>query len=282
MVRFYTLPPPQVKYPYIFVTMLNYQELYRRDFEHAIVDSGVEFFFHKRKYKDYPRTYLEKYKVIARALGRTFGDSVWVTIPDYPDDYEPGQCFENGMDNVDKSLRNVEEFITIDGVEWLPVIQSRFENAFSFIESCERLKDLIKDFPRVAIGTVCKSRKVKWIRYCIATARSYFPRSWIHAFGLTLRALSALGSQAVESYRSWTYRTLAKFSFDSRAWDYGNLRWYDKLVRDSWRKYALEFYPKTPAKYCASDRAKIAYFLAYLKRISELTGEDLLSLAEVL
>ena len=52
-------------------------------------------------------------------------------------------------------------------------------------------------------------------------------------------------------------------------------------MADSWRKHAVVIYAKLPATLSSNDRAKIAYFLAYLRRISELVGEDLVSLANV-
>ena len=267
VVRFYTLPPRVIKYPFLFTTMLRWRELLYRDFEHAIVDAGVEYFFLDRKLRDYPRHYLIEYERRARLLGKLFGDRVWVVIPDYPDDLVPGLTYENGMDNVDKTLRNVERFIQVDGVEWLPVIQSRYENTFSFLESCERLRELIGDYPRVAIGTVCKARKLAWITYCLSSARAFFPHSLIHAFGLTLAALGKLERGTINS-------------FDSMAWSYGKMRLYDKVVGDSWRKMAVEIYEKLPATWPSSTRAQVSYFLAYLKRISELTGEDIVSLAD--
>jgi len=273
--RFYTLPPRVIKYPYLFTTMLRWRELLDRDFEHAIVDAGVEYFFLVRKLRDYPRHYLIEYERRARLLGKLFGDRVWVAIPDYPDDYQPGLTHENGMDNVDKTLRNVARFVQIDGVAWIPVIQSRYMNTFSFLESCERLREIVGDYPRVGIGTVCKARKVSWIAYCLKTARAHFYNSWIHAFGLTLTALRKLGGDTINS-------------FDSMAWD-----WYrswavkypldpnrSKFTGKNWRIEAPRIYAKLPSRWPSSTRAQAAYFLAYLKRISELTGEDIVSLAD--
>ena len=260
--RFYTKPPETVEWPWLFTTMLDWKYIVGKDFEYAIVDSGVEYFFHRQGLRDYPRHYLMKYRERAKLLGKLFGDRVWVVTPDYPDDYVPGLTYEGGMDNVDKTLRNIKQFISIDGVAWLPVIQSRYMNTFSFLESCERLREIIGDYPRVAVGTVCKALKHTWILYCIKTARAYFPHSWIHAFGLTLKVLKMMRSRVM------------RISFDSMAWDYGELRHYDRAVGDSWRRKAPEIYAKLPARWPSSLRAKTAYFMAYVERISEITGHD--------
>jgi hypothetical protein len=89
---------------------------------------------------------------------------------------------------------------------WLPVIQSRYLNRFSFLESAKKLYDLIGDYPQIAIGTVCKCRKLDFIIYCCRVARKIFPKSWIHAFGLTLTALPKV-AHLIDSYDSlaWTF-----------------------------------------------------------------------------
>jgi len=232
---FFTCPPRGVEYPFLFVPMHRYKLLFRCRWAHAIVDSGVELFFFTRKMKDYPRSYLNSYKVMARNLSSFFGDRIWVSIPDYPDDYQPSLCWDGEMDNVDKTLRNIENFISIDGVNWLPVIQSRHENTFSFIESCYRVKEIIGNYPRVGIGTVCKARILRWIVWCCKYARNEFKDSWIHAFGLTLSAFRHVKN--------------VLDSFDSMAWKF----------------------PRRRGRGTADTKEKqIEYFTAYLKRLEEI------------
>jgi hypothetical protein len=198
--RFYTFPPSGVQYPYLLVNPRNYRVLFERRFKHAILDCGVELFKHNPNLRDYPRGFLERWKWTARQLTEVFGDRLWVTIPDYPDDYNPGQF----GDNVEKTLRNIEEFIAVDGVNWLPVIQSRCLDRFSFLESCTRVRELIGSYPRVAVGTVCKTNRLGFIRYCCRVARRCFPKAHIHAFGLTLRALPAVAG-VLNSFDSLSY-----------------------------------------------------------------------------
>jgi hypothetical protein len=195
MLRFYTFPPSGVQYPYLLVNPRNYRVLFERRFKHAILDCGVELFKHNPSLKDYPRGFLERWKWIARQLTEVFGDRLWVTIPDYPDDYNPGQF----GDNVEKTLRNIEEFIAVDGVNWLPVIQSRCLDRLSFLESCTRVRELIGSYPRVAVGTVCKTNSLSFIEYCCKMVKRHFPNSHIHAFGLTLKALP----KVARSITSW-------------------------------------------------------------------------------
>jgi hypothetical protein len=184
--RFYTLPPSGVDWPFLLVNPNNYKVLFKRKFKHAILDCGVERFSKNPELKDYPKSFLENWKWKAKQLTEIFGDKIWVTIPDYPEDYHPGQF----GDNISKTLRNIEDFIKVDGVNWLPSIQSRYLDRLSFLESCQRVKETIGDYPQVAIGTVCKTNKLSFIEYCCKVARKFFPKSHVHAFGLTLRGFT--------------------------------------------------------------------------------------------
>jgi hypothetical protein len=178
----------------------NYKILFKTRFEHAILDCGVELFKSNPSLKDYPQSFLEHWKRKAKQLTEIFGDKLWVTIPDYPDDFNPGQF----GDNVAKTLQNIRDFIAIDSVNWLPSIQSRYLNRFSFLESCEAVRDLIGDYPRVAIGTVCKTNKISFIEYCCKATKLYFPNNHIHAFGLTLKALPKV-TKTITSWDSIAY-----------------------------------------------------------------------------
>ena len=251
MIRFYTLPPNGVEYPYLLVNPRTYRQLFKRKFIHAILDCGVEIFrFSDRT--EYPKSFLKNWKYKAKYLTEIFGDRLWVTIPDYPDDL--ARQF-NGI-NVEKTLRNVEEFISFDGVNWLVPLQSQFLNPLSFFESCQKTKELIGDYPYIAIGTVCKTNKLKFIEYCCKVARKFFPKSHIHAFGLTLRALPRVirtlssWDSSVPNQRMKLWRRQLLDSFDSLAYTF-NINGYGNLRAKN-----------------MSERIK--YFHAYIKRINEI------------
>lgn len=207
--RFYTLPPSRdIYHPWLFVTFMNRKELLLRNFEHSIMDCNVGLFFHHKQLYEYPSGFLDEYKKEAKILGELFGDKIMVSIPDYPADYVvDGKQTPSAYDNVARTLRNIRKFIKYDGVNWLPVIQSNLNDPLSFINSCILMKDIIGgDYPRIAIGTVCKSRNREWIKHCCWCARAYFPKSWIHAFGLTLDALPFVKDH-IDSWDSmaWTF-----------------------------------------------------------------------------
>jgi len=196
------------------------------------MDSGVLIFVDP-KIKDYPKRFLKMYPCRAKTLTEIFKDRLWVTIPDLPDDYNPGQF----GDNVEKTLERIEEFLAFEGVNWLPVIQSRYLNRFSFLESCKRTRDIIGNYPRVAIGTVCKCRNLDFIEYCCVTARRFFPKSWIHAFGLTLHALPRIVGVIN--------------SFDSLAYSF----------------------PRNPGGHsCKNQAERVQFFHAYIDRVNQILG----------
>lgn len=247
--RFYSLPPRNVQYPYLLVNMHNWKELWKRSFEHAILDCGVEIFKKHKNLKDYPKSFLWRYTQRAEIVSNKFHGKVWVTIPDYPDDICPGMF----GDNIERTLRNIEEFIKYEGVEWLPVLQTQYLNLLRFYEACNRLHSLIGDYPRVAIGTVCKTRRHSFIVECCRIARKVFPESWIHGFGLTLDVLPKV----------------AKYinSFDSLAC------YFPRTSFKEWSAATgLKPFPNVSPNSSRSEVARF-FFEAYLKRLEEIKSQ---------
>ena len=240
--RFYTLPPADISWPYLLVNPGNYKILFKRRFKHAILDCGVEYFTRNPKAKDYPNKFLEEWRFRARQLTEIFGDKIWITIPDYPDDLNRGQF----GDNVSKTLRNIEEFISIDGVNWLISIQSKFLNRLSFLECANSIRKLVGSYPLIAIGTVCKTNKLDFIYYCCQAARKLFPKSNIHAFGLTLTALPKVKALI----NSW----------DSLAWTFTRGRRVDSEGRKMAR--------------AINKKERIRFFNNYLNRIKNVLDFD--------
>lgn len=219
---------PPVKYPYAFTHINNYRWFLKNShrFEHGLLDCGVEIFWHQH---EYPDGFMKVYKNKAKVLTEIFRDRMWITIPDYCDDYK------HVPNNVEKTLRNVKDFIS-DDVNWLPVVQSRYMDRFGYFESLEKTKEIIgDDYPRVAIGTVCKTRNLRFIIDCCKATRNVFRKSWIHAFGLTLHALPK-----VKEYIN---------SFDSSAYTF----------------------PRHSGEHsCKNMRERIQYFNAFHQRVNEI------------
>jgi len=201
LVRFYTLPPNGVNHEFICVNPKSVKQLYKRQFSHAICDSGVHYFYSNPFAIDYPPGYLEEYMKLSRELFSLFGERISIVIPDYPDDYYPGQF----RDNVKKTLRNIKIFREAEDLPWVPTIQAKFKDIKTFELCCREISE-IDDFETVAIGTVCKVRNVNFIIKCCKMARKYFPNSWIHAFGPPLNAIPYI-KYYIDSFDStaWTF-----------------------------------------------------------------------------
>lgn len=236
--HFYTNPqrlkPPV---PYIMPNILqsfDWQKWLDNDWcKHVILDSAVESIFMIRKLKDYPVWYWKKFgEEVRKAKNKP---DVWVTIPDYPDDYGPGMTHEKGLDNVDKTFLNIEKYINIPGVNWLPVIQSTFLNRKRFTEACQLMQKYKPE--QVGIGTVCKTNDLKFIHYCLRKARKYFPGLWIHAFGLTLRAVP-FARHYIQSGDSSSHVTWLRWERRERGWN--NAPNITTLAYDAFQKRAEE------------------------------------------
>lgn len=230
--RFYTTPTHGIKWPYIMANFNNSWHLAKRKYEHGILDCGIEIFQHV---SEYPKGYLRKYAARALQLSKARGiDKVWAVIPDYCDDLSPGLT----GDNVERTLGNIEYFLTeynTHQVNWVPALQAKLHDRLSFTRSVSGLQKLWSSPPRIAIGTVCKSRNLKFIEWCMRYARSHFPKAWIHAFGLTLSALP----RVVGLLDSW----------DSAAWT-----WPRRPLSEGFRQ--------------ASTKAeKVQYFHNYIEAI---------------
>lgn len=230
MVRFYTLPPNGVDHEFICVNPKSVKQLYKRQFTHAICDSGVHYFYSNPNANNYPPGYLEEYMKLSKKLVSIFGKRISMIVPDYPDDYYPGQ-FGN---NVKKTLSNLKIFSETEDLPWIPTIQARFKDMKSFEHCCKEIRK-IDDFETVAIGTVCKVRNIKFIVKCCKMARKYFPDSWIHAFGPPLNAIGR-----IKYYID---------SFDSTAWTFPR---------------------KANNSSCKTAKERRRYFLEYISRLSEI------------
>jgi len=202
---------------------------------HAIIDSAVEKIFLFGKQQEYPPQYWIRFqKVLAKARNDS---RVWVVIPDYPDDYVAGLTYEGGLDNVDKTFRNIRKWIDYPDITWLPVIQSRYLDRQRFVEACKIMREEFNP-PRLGIGTVCKTNNLPFIRFCLETARQYFPNAWIHAFGLTLRALPH-ARHYIDSCDSSSHIVWLRWEHRDRGWSPTDPRLADKAA-DAWLKRAQE------------------------------------------
>jgi hypothetical protein len=247
MTRFYTSPPRNSGYPFFMLNPKLVKRLHKEPFEHAILDCGIEI-FGRKDVVEYPDDFMAKWKTQARDLTDEFGDRLWVTVPDYCDDLRPGAV----KDNHRKTIKRIEEFISVDGVNWLISLQGRYYDYFSFYEAIQLTHDAVGRYPRIAIGTVCKSKRKQHIVQILRAARAHFPDSHIHAFGLTL------------SYLPDVKNTIN--SFDSMAWCFPRTK-FRKWDNETGYKPLLNTAP-----YGESEKHTF-FFNAYMKRVNEILSD---------
>lgn len=245
------MPPREKPHPFLMANPKTIKELEKREFEHAILDCGVEFFKVNPLVKEYPDYFLESWKLIARKYTDIFGEKLWVTIPDYPDDYHPGQF----GDNTKKTLNNIEEFISLDGVNWVATIQAKYQNNLQFYDAIHQFKDLVGQYPRIAIGTVCKSKNHNYMVQCLRGARTHFKNSYIHAFGLTLSIIPKIINDNLID------------SFDSMAWCYPR-----KKFKEWCETTGLKPFPNTSP--LTNGYSNVFFWDSYIKRLKELKVID--------
>ncbi len=238
LLRYYVHPKrlkPPIDYimPSVVCPSNFYSWLKKGYCKHVIIDSSVETIFLINKLKEYPLWY---WKLFNKRLNYARNnEAIWVTIPDYPDDYQEGLTYEDGLDNVDKTFKNIRTYYHTSDVNWLPVIQSKFLDRQRFIESLEMMKDIDTHPKRLGIGTVCKTRDLNFIKYCLQKTREYFPDAWIHAFGVTLQAIP-FARFYVNSVDSSSHVTWARWEWRDRGWDGPDI----SKAHEAWVKRAVE------------------------------------------
>jgi len=189
-------------WPYKVIPMhLVLKDVFPKDFEHLIVDSGVNKFFKYECRKEYPEWYLKAYPKVARQLTREYGDSVWIVVPDYPDDYRPNRI----PNNAELTLKNIIKFLSeYPDVNWLPVIQARWGEHGDFRRALLKYREVLGNPKRIAIGTLCTTAKLDYALYCCRMARKFFPNSWIHVFGPRITWLKHI-KHYINSFDSTAY-----------------------------------------------------------------------------
>jgi len=214
MVRFYTTPPTEIPYPYVLINArnpaLDYIIANRKFIRAIIIDSGVEM-FRDPKIKDYPKGWFNHLLGLFRRVTRITSNAiVWVTVPDYPDDYHPRALWTNGKTNIERTLDNIVYALSsYPEVNWLVPIQGHNKQPSSVIYALE-LYDK-HDIPLnrlLAIANLCVEKSDKIMVLTIKQAHNWLMHNGImpkiHIFGPDVGA--------VKKAREYIY------SFDSTAW----------------------------------------------------------------
>ena len=256
MIKFFTLPPEDVDYPFILINAnepnLDYIEEHYRSIKEVIIDTGVEVF--QKGLTEYPEGWkrrLEKivelyYFVKSFPIGK-----VYAVPPDYPQDYPILPDYPN----IEKTIRNVTYAIDhYPEVNWIIPVQGKREKPFSILINLTKYEELgiIKKFNYFAIANLCVSYSVRVIYDTLLIARDYLGgRKKIHSFGLKMQGI-AKTKNIIDSTDStaWTRpcglvdEILSKVGFPRKsylsrhkklyffAWLYTLINYYDTPLQD--------------------------------------------------
>jgi len=236
--RFYTLPPRAVAYPFILINANRWREGYnyirehRKQIQSVILDSGIEI-FRDPNIKDYPAGHLHKlvriYDLITRYV-RT--GEVYVTCPDYPDDYNPGSLWlSETVTNIERTIQSIEKCVTkFPNVNWLIPIQGHNRKPKSLAKSITLLDELgiLDKYDFYAIANICVERRHAIMLKAINIVKLLLPNKRIHVFGLDLDVARKVRNKI--------------FSFDSLAWTFPRQRGKGMCTNNTSRiKYFKEF-----------------------------------------
>jgi hypothetical protein len=208
--RFFTLPPIGVYWPYVLINAnkpekgLRYLKRWGR-VEAVIVDSGVSI-FRDPSVKDYPPSHLERIAALYRMASLWAGE-VYAVAPDYPDDYHPRSLWVGGRTNIERTVDSV--IAAVDehpGIRWLIPLQGHYGDPWSVTRCADLYREtgIADRFDYFGVASLCTSRSVREVAYAVRVAASVLPGKRLHAFGITLKALNAVGS-LLHSFDSLAY-----------------------------------------------------------------------------
>jgi len=252
MIRFYTLPPSDVDWPYILINAnnpaLGYIRKHRKAIKSVIVDSGIEI-FRNPEVKDYPKGHIYKIVKLHNYLRRILPNTeIYATIPDYPDDYNPRNLWLSDYEtNIERTVQNVIKCtLEFDYVNWLIPIQGWNKQPKS-VQECVKLYEtydwILKRYHYFAVGNLCVEPDAKIIYETVKIARELLPDKKLHVFGLKLRAL-----ELVKGFID---------SFDSTAWT--------RPVNSKLGNWS-----------CKNSEERKRFFYAWINRLNEILSQKLL------
>ena len=218
--KFFTLPPREVPYPFILINAnrpengLAYIRENRGFVREVIIDSGVEI-FRDPSVKEYPggaRAWIKHItKLFSEVSGLVKDATVYATVPDYPDDYNPGSLWTHDKTNIERTLENIKLAMSEFGeVRWLIPVQGHYRDPGSvqYALSLYAVAGVPLD-DYIAIANLCVENRHEIMIRTIAVAHNWlmangYMSTRIHVFGLDVAT--------ARKVRQYIY------SFDSMAW----------------------------------------------------------------
>ncbi len=237
--RFFTLPPSGVYWPYVLINAnrpergLRYLRRWGR-VEAVIVDSGVEI-FRDPSVRDYPPSHLERVAALYR-IASLYAREVWAVAPDYPDDYHPRSLWVGGKTNIERTVESVTAAVdSHPEVRWMIPVQGHYMDAESLGRCVELYAEvgILDRFGYFGVANLCTARSAGFVVRAVRYAASLLAGKRLHAFGIPLGA--ALRLEGV------------LHSFDSMAWTFPRERGRRSCGGAREReRYFLEFVSRLP------------------------------------
>ncbi len=251
---FYTLPPKP--YPYILINANNPSvglsciRKYRKNIKSVIIDCGIEI-FRDIKVKDYPKNWVNRLIRLYYYVKSTLPENVevFVTCPDYCDDYYPKSLWINDeITNIERTVQNVINYTGKYNVNWLISIQGWYKKPNSVLRCIKLYREygIIKEFNFFAVGNLCVESNKKIIYQTISLVRKELRNKRLHIFGLKLNVFP-LVKHLIDS-------------FDSMAW-----------TRPVSRKLCANWS-------CKNKEERIRFFETWLNRLNQLKSQTSLKL----
>jgi len=214
MIKFFTLPPNSIPHKYILINARNpsisYIRRHRKYVEEIIIDSGIEI-FRNPNITDYPKNWIYRLiKIYAEIKSIARNSKVYLTCPDYCDDYNPCRLWINDkITNIERTVENVLKYaLKYNGINWLIVVQGHYNNP----ESVNRCIDLYEEYSIIdkfnyfAIGNLCVEKDVRKIVKTANIVRNRLgSNKKIHIFGMKMNAIKYL-QHIIDSFdtMAWT------------------------------------------------------------------------------
>jgi hypothetical protein len=164
-----------------------------RHAEEVIIDSGVEI-FRDPSVKEYPKDHeVRLLRVYMKVKQINQQARIWVTVPDYPDDYHPRSLWlSDEVTNIERTVENVLKYTEqYKSIPWLIPIQGWYRNPKSVLRSIALYREhgILEKYDYYAVGNLCVENDVEVTYRTLRIIREALPDKKVHVFGLHLAAL---------------------------------------------------------------------------------------------
>jgi len=159
----------------------KFRKLNPPDHKRLFLDSGGFTFFSKTG--EYPFT-VEQYANLSSTI-----DADYVACMDYPcEDSISRSVHKTNSDRINATIENTIKCHEIEGPNWVTVIQG--DHVSEYMECCKLIKENNLETPLMAVGSICRRRKVQDLLDVLVPIKSKFSSYDLHGFGVDLRQIS--------------------------------------------------------------------------------------------